>query len=161
MNTVNLAGRAGRWSAAHWKLAAFGWIAVAVVAIGVGGAVGVKQMKPWAIANGESRRAEQILDRGNFNLPARESVLIQSPTATVDQNAFVTAVAIVVQTLANQPNVTNIVSPVNFPHAGLVSADRHSALVQFDVKGKADGCEGQDRADPRRRRREPRRPTRR
>ena len=64
MESVNLAGRAGRWSAAHWKTAAFGWIAFAVLAVVVGSAVGAKQMKPWAIANGESRRAEQILDRG-------------------------------------------------------------------------------------------------
>ena len=27
METTNFAGRAGRWSAAHWKTAAFGWIA--------------------------------------------------------------------------------------------------------------------------------------
>ena len=33
MGRLNLAGRAGRWSASHWKLAAFGWIAFAVVAV--------------------------------------------------------------------------------------------------------------------------------
>jgi uncharacterized membrane protein YdfJ with MMPL/SSD domain len=43
-----------------------------------------------------------------------------------------------VQTLAGQPDVTNIVSPIEHPRAGLVSADRHSALVQFDIKGKAE-----------------------
>jgi len=42
-------------------------------------------MKDWAIANGESRRAEQILDQGNFRIPARESVLVQSQTGTIDQ----------------------------------------------------------------------------
>ena len=92
METTNLAGRAGRWSAAHWKTAAFGWIAFAVLAVAVGSAVGAKQMKSWAIANGESRRAEQILDRANFKIPARESVLVQSRTATVDEPAFAAAV---------------------------------------------------------------------
>ena len=62
-------------------------------------------MKPWAIANGDSRRAEQILDQANFNIPARESVLVQSATAKVDEPAFVAAVANVVQTLSQQPNV--------------------------------------------------------
>ena len=80
MQKTNLAGRAGRWSAAHWKTAAFGWIAFAVAAVVVGGAVGAKQMKTWAIANGDSRRAEQILDQANFKIPARESVLVQSQT---------------------------------------------------------------------------------
>jgi uncharacterized membrane protein YdfJ with MMPL/SSD domain len=138
METANLAGRAGRWSAAHWKTAAFGWIAFAVLAVLVGGAVGAKQMKSWAYANGESRRAEAILDRGNFKIPARESVLIQSRTATVSQPAFGAAVASLVQTLSGEPNVTNIVSPIDHPRAGLVSRDRHSALVQFDVRGKAE-----------------------
>jgi uncharacterized membrane protein YdfJ with MMPL/SSD domain len=135
---TNLAGRAGRWSAGHWKLAAFGWIAFAVLAFVLGTLVGPRQMKDWAIANGDSRRAEQILDQGNFNLPARESVLVQSKTVTVDTPLFASAVGIVVQSLSLQPNVTHIVSPINEPNAGLVSADRHSALVQFDVKGDAD-----------------------
>ena len=150
MTKTNLAGRAGRWSAAHWKRAAFGWIAFAVLAVVVGGAVGAKQMKPWAIANGESRRAEQILDQGNFNIPARESVLVQSQTATVDDPAFaVGRRRASCRRLSRQPNVTNIVSPIEHPNAGLVSRDRHSALVQFDVRGKAEKAEGQDRADPR------------
>jgi hypothetical protein len=74
---TNLAGRAGRWSAAHWKTAAFGWIAFGVLAVVVAGMVGAKEMAPWAIANGESRRAEQILAEGNFRIPARESVLVR------------------------------------------------------------------------------------
>jgi uncharacterized membrane protein YdfJ with MMPL/SSD domain len=138
METTNLAGRAGRWSAAHWKRAAFGWIAFGVLAVVVGGAVGAKEMKAWAIANGESRRAEQILDQGNFKIPARESVLIQSETATAAQPAFAAAVATVVQTLSGEPDVLDIVSPIDHPNAGLVSRDGHSALVQFDVRGKAE-----------------------
>ena len=138
MSDDNLAGRAGRWSAAHWKLAAFGWIAFAVAAIVVGSAVGSKQLKPWAYTNGGSRRAEQILDQANFKIPARESVLVQSKTVTVDEPMFASAVGGVVQTLSLQKNVTNIVSPINHPNAGLISRDRHSALVQFDVKGKAE-----------------------
>jgi uncharacterized membrane protein YdfJ with MMPL/SSD domain len=138
MDATNLSGRAGRWSAARWKTAAFGWIGVGVVAVVVGGAVGAKEMKPWAIANGESRRAEQILDRGNFDVPARESVLVQSAWATVDEPAFSSAVANVVQTLSAQPDVTHVVSPIEQPGAGLISRDRHSALVQFDVRGKAE-----------------------
>ena len=139
---TNLAGRAGRWSAAHWKLAALGWVLFAVAAVLVGSAVGAKEMKPWAIANGDSRRAEQILDQGHFNVPARESVLVQSFTTTVDQPAFASAVAGVIQTLARERDVTNIVSPLDHPRAGLVSADRHSALVQFDVRGKAEDAAG-------------------
>ena len=35
----NLAASMGRWSAAHWKAATFGWLAFVVVAIAVGGAL--------------------------------------------------------------------------------------------------------------------------
>ena len=138
MNRGNLAGRAGRWSAAHWKTAAFGWIALAVAAVVIGGAIGAREMEDWAIANGESRQAAKILDEANFKIPATESVLIQSSWTTSDQPAFSSAVANVVQTLSAQPNVENIVSPIEHPNAGLISRDRHSALVQFDIKGKAE-----------------------
>src|SRR5919108_1828213 len=137
MNATNFAGRAGRWSAAHWKTAAFGWLAFAVLAVAVGWAVGAKQMEPWAIANGESRRAEQILDQAGVKIPARESVLVQSRSATIEEPLFKSAVAAVVRVLSRQPDVTNVVSPLNLPGAGLVSSDEHSALVQFDVKGDA------------------------
>src|SRR4051812_30450329 len=106
---TNLAGRAGRWSAAHWKLAALGWVVFAVAAVAAGLLVGAKEMKQWEISNGDSRRAEQILDAGHFNVPAKESVLVQSATTTVDQPAFASAVAGVIQTLAREHAVTNIV----------------------------------------------------
>jgi uncharacterized membrane protein YdfJ with MMPL/SSD domain len=136
MAKTNLAGRAGRWSAAHWKTAAFGWIAFAVLAVVLGNVVGPREMKDWQIANGESRRAAQILDSAGFKIPARESVLVQSKAATVSDPMFSAAVASLVQTLSLQKDVTNVLSPIDHPRAGLVSADRHSALVQFDVKGK-------------------------
>src|SRR5579884_3459985 len=135
---TNLAGRIGRWSAAHWKRAAFGWLALALIAALAGGAIPVKKLKDSDIANGEAARAQRILEQGRFDVPATESVLVQSQGVTVDQPAFNAAVAGVVQTLSLQPNVTNIVSPIENPNAGLVSRDRHSALVEFDIKGKAD-----------------------
>src|ERR1051326_6072453 len=138
MEAMNLAGRAGRGSAAHWKQASFGWIGLAVLAVVIGGAVGATQIKPWGYANGDSRRAEEILDQGNFKFPARESVLVQTRTWTVRDEPFAAAVAGLVQTLSSEPTVTNIVSPIDHPNAGLVSKDRHSVLVQFDIKGNAE-----------------------
>jgi uncharacterized membrane protein YdfJ with MMPL/SSD domain len=134
---TNLAGRAGRWSAAHWKRAAFGWLAIAVLAAVAGGAVPVKKLTDSNVANGEAARAERMLEQAGFNIPATESVLVQSKTTSVDEPAFNATIASLVQTLSSQPDVTNIVSPIENPNAGLVSADRHSALVQFDIKGDA------------------------
>ena len=160
MGRTNLAGRAGRWSASHWKAAAFGWIAFAVVAVLVGSAVGASQMKSWAIANGESRRAEQILDQGNFKIPARESVLVQSATGTVDQQPeFSAAVASVVLALSEQPDVAGIISPIEHPKAGpdLERSSLGARAVRRE-RTRRQG-EGQDCADHGRGRRGPGRPS--
>jgi uncharacterized membrane protein YdfJ with MMPL/SSD domain len=145
MPSINLAGRAGLWSAGHWKTAAFGWIAIAIVAVVAGSAVGAKQMKSWAVANGESRRAEQILADAHFPAPARESILLQSRAHSVGSAAFVAVVNDIRLALSAQEDVTRLVLPTG-DNAGLVSKDRHSALVQFDVRG--DPEDASDRIAP-------------
>ena len=55
----NLAGRMGRWSAAHWKTATFGWLALVVVAFGLGGMVGMKTIDANTPGPGESGRDGQ------------------------------------------------------------------------------------------------------
>jgi RND superfamily putative drug exporter len=144
--STNLAGRAGRWSAGHWKTATFGWLAFALAAMVLGSAWGAVELKDSSTANGESARAEKILEGSGFKTPASESVLVQSKTSTVDDPAFNATVASLVQTLSGQKDVTNIISPIEHPKSGQVSADRHSALIQFDVKGDAN--DAQDKIKP-------------
>ena len=45
MQSQNLAARMGRWSAAHWKTATFGWLAFVLVALGLGGMVGTRSIE--------------------------------------------------------------------------------------------------------------------
>src|SRR5437868_1418045 len=84
---TNLAARMGRWSAAHWKTATFGWLALVVVAFAVGNQIGVKKIDPNTAGPGESGRMDRILNAG-FKLPANESVLIQSSSARAGAPAF-------------------------------------------------------------------------
>ena len=49
----NLAARMGRWSAAHWKTATFGWLAFVLVAFALGGMVGHEERRP---EHGRARR---------------------------------------------------------------------------------------------------------
>jgi len=135
MPSMNLAGRAGRWSAAHWKTAALGWIAIAILAVAAGSVIGAKQMKSWAIANGESRRAEQMLAGADFRDHARESVLVQSRTYRVGSPTFTAVVRDVDLALSAQGDVRRLILPGGDSASGLVSKDGHSALVQFDVRG--------------------------
>jgi uncharacterized membrane protein YdfJ with MMPL/SSD domain len=141
----NLAARAGRWSAAHWKTATFGWLAFVLVAVAVGSAVGTKSLGDSEGIPGESGRMEKILDE-NFERPAGETVLIQSATLTTQSEAFEAAVGDVVQRLSSIPAVTNVRSPLERANASQISADGHSAIVQFDIRGDPD--DAVDKIDP-------------
>jgi len=127
---ANLAARMGRWSAAHWKTATFGWLALVVVAFAIGGAVGTKQIDPNAAGPGESGRMDRILDAG-FQQPAGESVLVQSDTLRAGDPAFEAAVADVVKNVSKLHAVQDV-------YRGEVAKDGHSALVQFEIRGDPD-----------------------
>jgi RND superfamily putative drug exporter len=139
MSSLNLAARAGRWSANNWKKAFFVWLVFAVVALVIGMAAGHKQIADSETASGEAAKAQRILEQAGFKEPATESVLVQSKDATVNDPKLRAAVTSVVQTVSRESEVTNIQNPLTMKGGGgLISADRHSALVQFDVKGDMD-----------------------
>jgi len=139
MTSRNLAGRAGRWSADNWKKAFFGWLVVAIAALVLGMFAGHKQIADSESAAGEAAKAQRLLEGADFKTPATESVLIQNKQESADSPAFVSAVATVVQMLALEPEVTAIDNPLlEKGGGGQISSDRHSVLVQFDVKGDAD-----------------------
>jgi predicted RND superfamily exporter protein len=119
---LNIAARAGRWSAAHWKTATFGWIAFVLVAIVLGGAVGTKQLGDDEGLPGEAGRMEKILDE-EFKTPAGETVLVQSSSLTATSPAFEAAVDDVVDRVSAIPVVTNVRSPLERAHADQISED--------------------------------------
>jgi RND superfamily putative drug exporter len=136
---LNLSGRAGRWSAAHWKTALFGWLGFAVVAMVAGSAAGHAQMRDSQYANGEVARAIAMLEGAGFKQPAVEDVLLQSGSSRANDPAFVSAISGVVQTLAVQKNVRDIQNPLVLPGGGgHISRDGHSVLVQFQIAGDPD-----------------------
>src|SRR5262245_43192038 len=128
----NLAARAGRWSAGHWKTATLLWLAFVIVAVVIGQAVGTHKLSDSEQGTGETARAQAILSKAGFKTPASESVLVQSKTLRADSPAFRAVVADVAAVLRAKPQITNL--RVN--GQGQVSKDGHSQLVQFDMKGK-------------------------
>jgi hypothetical protein len=104
--SLNLAARAGRWSAAHWKTATFGWIAFVLASIALGGVVGTKSLGDSEGIPGESGRMEKILDE-NFQRPGGETVLIQSGTLTAKGRSFEAAVDDVVGSPRSRPSPTS------------------------------------------------------
>jgi uncharacterized membrane protein YdfJ with MMPL/SSD domain len=134
----NIAARAGRWSAGHWKTAVGAWLVFCVVAIALGTAAGTKMLKQADTAAGGTRTAERILDRADFPNRAAESVLVQSQSQTLSAAGFRNAVTDVVRTVSALPQVQRVRSPLVAANAGQVAKDRHSALVQFEIKGDED-----------------------
>ena len=70
----NLAARMGRWSAAHWKTATFGWLAFVVVAFALGGMVGTEEHRPERARAGRVRpHGQDPRRRASSSPPARTS----------------------------------------------------------------------------------------
>jgi uncharacterized membrane protein YdfJ with MMPL/SSD domain len=133
---TNLAGRMGRWSARHRKIAIFGWLGFVVVAFGLGNMVGATQIDENTSGVGESGRADRILDAG-FKQPAGETVLIQNTTAHANDPAFQAVVRDVVAKVSAFGFVEHVRSPTRAGNDGQISPNGRAALVDFDVKGDA------------------------
>src|SRR5919199_4058695 len=135
----NVAARMGRWSASHWKTAVFGWLAFVVLAVAIGTAVGTKQIKQEDANVGQSHKADEILKQGFPQRdPQTELVLVQSNGRTVSDPEFRSTVGEVVAAVRANPAIRNFKSPLDGTNPDLVSDDRHSVLVTWDMKGKYD-----------------------
>jgi uncharacterized membrane protein YdfJ with MMPL/SSD domain len=135
VNQYNLAARAARWSATHWKTAVAVWVVFVGVAIGLGMTVGTQMLSAAEHnATGETARAEQILASAGFETPAAESVLVRSSTLTASEPVFRSTVQKVMTTLRTMPQVTNLRTGL----PGQVSKDQHAQLIAFDMKGDLD-----------------------
>ncbi len=134
----NIAARAARWSTAHRKIAIFGWLAFVVVSVMIGGAVGMKELSNSEATPGEAGRAEVAVERSHLE-PNAEEVLIQSKELKTDDPAFRAAIADTAARLRALPSVAELGSPVS--GGGRVSADGHSALIEFQIPGEVEAAE--------------------
>jgi uncharacterized membrane protein YdfJ with MMPL/SSD domain len=132
----NLAARMGRWSASHWKTAVFGWLAFVVAALAIGQVVGTKQIDQHDVNVGQSHKADHmLLDAGFQTDPQTEIVLVQSKAHTTNDPAFRAVVNDVVGAVQASPAIESLQSPYARGNGGQVSADGHSAMVQWQMKG--------------------------
>ena len=132
----NLAARAGRWSATHRKAAIWGWVAFVVAALALGGTLGTKTLSDSQSGVGESAAADRRLESA-FPEAATESVLVQSRRKRASAPGFRAAVAGVEARLSDLPFVRELEGPYGPGADGRVSADGHSALVQFEIPENA------------------------
>ncbi|HTU78504.1 MAG TPA: MMPL family transporter [Solirubrobacteraceae bacterium] len=143
---MNLAAHAARWAAANWKKAAFGWLGFVLAAAALGQAVGVVTIRESEQGSGASARAQATLERAGVDQAANESVLVRSDTLTVGEPAFASVVERVSRRVAATGQVEDVRSPLRTGERGQISKDRHSALVQFSIRGSSRTAE--DRVQP-------------
>ena len=135
--TRNIAARAGRWSAQHRKTAIFGWLAFVIAAFAIGNMVGTENLDPEKSGVGDSGRADRIVADA-FPQKSEEKVLLQSRSLKADDARFRAAVVDVVRRLEGAKGVERVVSPYAGDDTGKISADRHSALVTFEIPGDSE-----------------------
>jgi uncharacterized membrane protein YdfJ with MMPL/SSD domain len=134
----NLAARIGHWSATHRKLAIWGWLGFVVLAYVVGTMViGTQTLKPEDTGVGESGRVDKILG-DEFETPAGERVMIQSPERKAGSPAFKAVITDVVHRFREMKNVSKVSSPLEPENNNLISADGHTALVDLEIAGDPD-----------------------
>jgi uncharacterized membrane protein YdfJ with MMPL/SSD domain len=135
----NLAARMGRWSASHWKTAVFGWLAFVVAVLAIGQLVGTKQIDQTDSNVGQAHRADHILKDAGFQAdPQTEIVLVQSKTLSAQSPAFRAVVDEVVRTVKPFTTIKNLRSPYDPGRADQISADAHTVMVEWDMKGDND-----------------------
>ena len=139
----NLAARMGHWSAHHRKTAIFGWLAFCFVSFALGTAIGVNPLDASNAGVRESGRIDRLLDK-EFKTPAGERVIIQSQSLTASDPEFQAVYGDVMARIKEHDTVTNFTSA--YADEGLISADGHSALLDFEMTGDPDTAK--DRVQP-------------
>jgi RND superfamily putative drug exporter len=135
----NLAATVARFSARHRATAIFGWLLFVVAATVLSAAIGTIAAKDSDYGNGESRRADKLIEAAGFPDRAGEMVIVQSDALTADAPGFAGAVRDAVAAVEATGQVENV-------RTDAVSEDGHAALVTFDMTGDADTAS--DRVQP-------------
>src|SRR3954452_22191686 len=113
---LDIAARAGRWSARNRQNAIFGWVAFVVAAAVIGWAVGTKTLSNDGV--GESGSADRAIEHA-FPKTAEEQVIVQAVgTATSDDPRFRAAIDDVVNRLSRTEHVQYLRSPLARGNAG-------------------------------------------
>jgi len=138
----NIAAAMGGWSVRHRAIAIIGWLVFVAVAVAIGSASGQQQMTTDQYAQGDSARALRILDNAGLSTPAGEMFLVSTGAPVTSP-----AARAVVTDLTDRLTATGAVTAVVDPYTnGLISADRHSALVRASMTG--DPITAADRVQP-------------
>jgi uncharacterized membrane protein YdfJ with MMPL/SSD domain len=139
----NLAARMGHWSAHHRKTAIWGWFAFVLVSFALGAGIGLNPLDASNSGVRESGRMDRLLDK-EFKTPAGERVIVQSATLVATDPEFQAVYRDLLAQIKKHDTVTNFTSA--YEDDGLISSDRHSALLDFEMTGDPETAK--DRVQP-------------
>jgi uncharacterized membrane protein YdfJ with MMPL/SSD domain len=135
---VGIAGRLGRWSSEHRAKAILAWLALVLVAVAAASG-GSKLLSASGESTGGSAKAERLLERGGFEQPAAEQVLLQARGGgSIRTPAGHRAARAVAAAVGATHRVESVQDPFAAGNGGQISRDGRSAVVLFSMKGKAD-----------------------
>ncbi|SNQ46300.1 putative RND superfamily drug exporter [Frankia canadensis] len=145
---THLAARAARWSVRHRKLAVIGWLVGIALAMVLGNIAGTDKLGNDDYGVGEQARAEHTLHDHGFVAADSENILIQRRTPAADEAALLAdpqiraALADITTRVRDSGVATGMRAPLPVQGVttdpGLVSHDRRSVLLTFDLKGDED-----------------------
>ena len=127
----NVAATLGGWSARHRLTAVGAWLALVVVTMLIGSAIGQVTMNQAEYGVGESGRATWTLVNAGIKDPASELVMISSSAASPDKAALRSAASAVLAAVVATGQV-NVARPL------ATSANGRQVLLQFSMKGDPD-----------------------
>ena len=133
----NLAARAGRMSARHWKTATFCWLAFVAIATVLGGMAGTKQLGDAGHMNGDSARTQRIIDAAGFRRGLVRDRDRREPDANHASAAFKRTVGDAVAALSATRGAEDVRSPYAHGNEGQISKNGHAALIGLNLNGEA------------------------
>jgi len=133
-----LSERAAAWSAAHWKTAVGGWLALMVCMMVAGQLAGNVTVTDAQETTGETSVALQAIEDGQFSDRASETVMVTAPTSGAAAITDNTDAAATVEELVTALGRTKHVNDVEGSGMTIVSDDGRAALVTFTVAGNPD-----------------------
>jgi RND superfamily putative drug exporter len=129
--------RLTRFCIDHRRFVILGWIAVAIAALALSGAVGSRYATNFSLPGTESQRAADLLKR-DFPAQAGDSdqIVFAAKQGKVSDPAVRARITPMLASVAKLPHVTGVVSPYAAAGARAVSADGRIAFatVNFDQR---------------------------
>jgi uncharacterized membrane protein YdfJ with MMPL/SSD domain len=135
-----IAARAGRWSAQHRKTAILLWLVLVIGSFYLGGPFGTGTKTAEQSLPGDAGRAQKIQDDAfpESTTGAGETVLIQSKTLKADAPEYRAVVRDFEKRMDALPEADKVQGPYSKNAGqGLISPDKHSVQVAFEIPGTA------------------------